>query len=48
MKQIPAAMSVLLVLVLGIEGMTFLANSKNVRVHVPPSGASPQLVLPVK
>ena len=32
MKQIPAAMSVLLVLVLGIGGMTFLANSKNVRV----------------
>jgi regulator of protease activity HflC (stomatin/prohibitin superfamily) len=32
MKQIPAAMSVLLVLVLGIGGMAYLANSKNVRV----------------
>lgn len=31
MKQIPAAMSVLVILVLGIGGITFLANSNNVR-----------------
>ncbi|TSA36023.1 MAG: hypothetical protein D4R65_03270 [Verrucomicrobiaceae bacterium] len=31
MKQLPAAMSVLVILVLGIGGLTFLANSNNVR-----------------